>query len=258
MSAAEIIAYIGAAAWIPQIIAWLYQWYVTPQIKVITGRFASIGYTRFGPIFNLNLGFFANRKAALIEALDVMLLHEDGERHAFQMEGMSETMSDIADASGAKTTVSKEQATLAFRIGTETLLEKFVRFQEGKFHAALEPLVQQSATIIQFERQKGGDYFSRVSQLKELSDTIAFNSSYFWWKAGRYEVRFTMKSPEKIRLKEEVFDLTVTQMDVDSLRVNIQQLQVEYENLIRAGETGYTFKPVLWNWRSVRITRQKR
>jgi hypothetical protein len=255
MSPAEIAAYIGAAAWIPQIARWLYRSYVTPQIEIVSGRYASVGYTRFGPIFNLNLGFSAARKSALIESLDLVLVHEQGERHVFQMEGMSETMSDIADASGGRATVSKEQITLAFRIPTETLLERFVRFQEGKFNAALEPLIQNAATAVQHERQMGGDYFSRLSGMKEVRELITFNDGYFWWKAGRYTIFFGMRSPERIRLKAQKFEVTLTQMDVDALRSNLAQFNPEYENIVRAGEEGYSFKPVNWNWRSTRVKR---
>jgi hypothetical protein len=33
------------------------------------------------------------------------MTHEDGERRAFQMQGMSETISDIADPAGNKTVI---------------------------------------------------------------------------------------------------------------------------------------------------------
>jgi hypothetical protein len=257
MSPVDIAAYIGAAAWAPQIVSWIYQWYVTPQIEVVTGRFASLGYTRFGPIFNLNLGFFAKRKAALIDSLQAVLVHEDGDRHIFQMEGMNETMSDIADASGTKTTVSKEQATLAFRVGTEVFLERFVRFQETKFHATFDPLVQDAGTAIQFERKKGGDIYSRIAGLKEVSAILDHYEKYFWWKAGTYEVTFRMASPERIKVSPQRFEIRVTQADVDSLRRNITQFAPEYENLIRAGEQGYTFQAVFWDWRSVPIAHKK-
>lgn len=257
MSPVDIAAYIGAAAWAPQIVSWIYQWYVTPQIEVVTGRFASLGYTRFGPIFNLNLGFFAKRKAALIDSLQAVLVHEDGDRHIFQMEGMNETMSDIADASGTKTTVSKEQATLAFRVGTEVFLERFVRFQEPKFLSAFDSLVQEAGTAFQFERKKGGDVYARVSESKELRAILTHHEKYFWWKAGSYELTFRMTSPERIKVNSQRFEIKVTQGDVDALRGNETQFAAEYENLIRAGEDGYTFRPVLWNWRSVPIARKK-
>lgn len=255
MTTEQAAAYIGAAAWLPQIITWVYRAYVTPQIEVIAGRTVSIGYTRFGPIFNLNLAFSAQRKAALIELLEAELTHERGERHVFQMDGMSETMSDIADASGNKAKISKEQTTLAFKIGTEVLLEKFVRFQEQRFHEALAPLIQTGSDIVKFERSKGGDYYSRLLEQREYHDILAFHRDYFWWKPGRYKVRFSMKSPSRIKVEHSLFTFSLTQIDIDGLRMNMAQFPVEYENVVRGGEDGYEFKKVFWNWREPRFER---
>jgi len=256
MTTEQVAAYVGAAAWLPQIISWAYQAYVTPQIEVIAGRTASIGYTRFGPIFNLNLAFSAQRKSAVIELLEAIVTHEDGERHVFQMDGMSESMSDITDASGNKTAISKEQTTLAFKIGTEVLLEKFVRFQEQRFHDSLDPLVQIGGDIVKFERGKGGDYFARLLDRKEYHDILGFHNDYFWWKPGRYDVSFHMKSPSRIKVKHSVFSFRLTQIDIDGLRMNMMQFPAEYQNVVRGGEEGYQLQKVVWQWRAPRFERK--
>jgi hypothetical protein len=255
MTAAEIAAYIGAAAWAPQIVRWVYRAYVTPQIQVIASQYASIGYTRLGPIFNLNLAFTAQRKPAVIDALEMVMTHQDGERHTFQMQGMSETISDIADPAGNKTVISKEQVTLAFRIPMETLLEKFVRFQEPRFHTELEPLTQKLAEQVKFEREKGDDYFLRIRGVKEFREILSFHQNYFWWKAGTYSVVFRMTSPERIKLQHTNFQLHVLQSDVESLQANTSHFQNEYENLIRGGEDGFALHEVNWNWRIAKIQR---
>jgi hypothetical protein len=255
MTAAEIAAYIGAAAWAPQIMRWIYRAYVTPQIQVINSQYASVGYTRFGPIFNLNLAFTAQRKPAIIDVLESVMTHEDGERRTFQMQGMSETISDIADPAGNKTVISKEQVTLAFRIPMETLLEKFVRFQEPRFHAELEPLTQKLAEHLKFEREKGDDYFNRVRATKEFHEILAFHQNYFWWKAGTYSVVFKMASPERIKMQQANFQLQLSQADVEALHANTAHFQKEYENLIRGGEDGFSFHQINWNWRVAKIQR---
>ncbi len=43
MTASEIVAYIGAAAWIPQAIRWGYHYYSIPDITVIPDRIIQIG-----------------------------------------------------------------------------------------------------------------------------------------------------------------------------------------------------------------------
>ena len=36
MTAAEIAAYIGAAAWLPQLLQWLYAWLKSPKLKLLS------------------------------------------------------------------------------------------------------------------------------------------------------------------------------------------------------------------------------
>jgi hypothetical protein len=48
MTAAEIAAYISAAAWAPQIVRWMYRAYVTPQIQVISSQYASVATRDLG------------------------------------------------------------------------------------------------------------------------------------------------------------------------------------------------------------------
>ncbi len=52
MSATDIIAAIGAAAWLPQIISWVSAISTKPRLRFVPEETSEIGYTFFGPIFN--------------------------------------------------------------------------------------------------------------------------------------------------------------------------------------------------------------
>jgi hypothetical protein len=134
------------------------------------------------------------------------MTHEDGERRTFQMQGMSETISDIADPAGNKTVISKEQVTLAFRIPMETLLEKFVRFQEPRFHAELEPLTQKLAEHLKFEREKGADYFNRVRSTKEFHEILAFHQNYFGGKQAHIALSSRWRLRSGSRCNKQIFN----------------------------------------------------
>lgn len=49
MSSEEIVAYIGAAAWLPQIGSWIYNYYITPRVAVIPNRSIELGFTVSDP-----------------------------------------------------------------------------------------------------------------------------------------------------------------------------------------------------------------
>lgn len=59
---AEIAAYIGAAAWAPQIGSWMYGWLVKPRVQILPERMVEVGFTTLGPIFNIRLALSASKK----------------------------------------------------------------------------------------------------------------------------------------------------------------------------------------------------
>lgn len=79
MTPAEIAAYVGAAAWAPQIAKYLYQTYAKPKLKLISAPTVSIGYSSSGPIVNLTTSISADRKDAVIEKMTFSVVHEKGE-----------------------------------------------------------------------------------------------------------------------------------------------------------------------------------
>ena len=79
MTAAELAAYIGAAAWLPQIVSWVHRWFVTPKITIIPDRYADVGFTSYGPIFNVRMAFASDRKDAIIDGFELVVQHTDGD-----------------------------------------------------------------------------------------------------------------------------------------------------------------------------------
>jgi len=120
MNAADIAAYIGAAAWLPQIGVWIHGYFVTPRVTVLPGAEAEVGFTSYGPIFNVRMAFSADRKDAIIDGLEVMLKHADGDTRTLRWAGLSETFSEIRDDAGNRQVVSRDESPVALKIGTNS------------------------------------------------------------------------------------------------------------------------------------------
>src|SRR3989304_9497204 len=100
MTPAEIAAYIGAAAWLPQIAAWIYRYFVQPAVTVVPDKYAEVGFTSFGPIFNMKMAFSADNKDLIIDGFELLIRHSDGASRTLRWSGLSETFSEITDAAG--------------------------------------------------------------------------------------------------------------------------------------------------------------
>ena len=250
MKPEEIAAYIGAAAWLPQIFIWVYHLLVKTKLKIIPEKFASIGYTSFGPIFNIRMALLAKNRDLIVDGIDVVIRHEDGDSHQMQWSGLAETFSEITDLSGNKQTVGRDQTPIAIKVGTNLFLEKLVRFQEPAFISADATLIKKVVGHFNFLKQARPDsYVDEVLNSKEMFDLIELRKKWFWWKPGKYEVDFQVRSPDKFYLDQSKFSFELSKVDLDDLLQNGISIEADLRNTIRSNLTD--FKPEVFSWKWV-------
>ncbi len=248
-TAAEIVAYIGAAAWLPQVVRWLYHKYSIPNIIVVPDKKVSIGYTVFGPIFNLNLALSSSRSDALIHKFDVSLYHKDGDVHKLSWQGMSETVSEIKDSTGNRQTISKEESAIAFKIGTSSLFQKFVRFQDPSFFESTNNT--QNKMIDRFNKLQNStiqDPAEATIKSSEFEEFIKQHSDVFWWKPGKYKIIFHLDSPNIIKVKKHEFSFVLNQKDIDHLKRNFDIIKNDHAENLRADNPSHKRIPYDFNW----------
>lgn len=257
MKPEEIAAYIGAAAWAPQIIAWIYKALIRPKLRVVPNQFGEVGFTNYGPIFNVRMAFFVENRDLIIDGIDITLRHTDGESHEFRWAGLGETFSEITDSSGNKQIVSKDQTPIAIKVGTDSLLEKFVRFQEPRFHDADGKTTRELVSHFGFLKQRDPEGFvHQVLASKEFFAVVEQRQKWFWWKPGRYEVTLKPASPQKFKLEGATFAFELTTVDVDALRKNIPLVQTEISNIIMSNVPDSKPEPLTWQWANVGMLRK--
>ena len=81
MTPTEIVAYIGAAAWLPQIATWIYRKVVQPIVTIVPDKYAEVGFTSYGPIFNMRMAFSAENKDVIVDGFELLLQHSDGDAY---------------------------------------------------------------------------------------------------------------------------------------------------------------------------------
>lgn len=254
MTAAELAAYIGAAAWLPQIATWTYRRFVTPKITIVPDRYAEVGFTSYGPMFNVRMAFASDRMDAIIDGFELVVRHTDGDARTFRWSVLSETFSEISDNAGNRQVVGRDQTPIALKIGTESLVEKIVRFQEPRYHETVQPAFLRLVAQFNFLKRSGSsDYVSEVLSSKELFELTDIRQKAFWWKAGRYDVNIRLSSPRKFRLTRSQFGFDLTSVDVDQLRQNLDTLTTEMQNVIKSNLPDFEAQPVNWNWANVDV-----
>ncbi len=256
MKPEEIAAYIGAAAWLPQIATWLYRKFVRPSVRLVPNQYAEAGFTSYGPIFNLRMAFFVDNKDIIIDGMELVLRHQDGDTRNLRWAGLGETFSEITDAAGNKQVVGRDQSPIAIKIGTQSLLEKFVRFQEPRYHESDRPLIQALVAHFNYLKQsKPTTYVAEVHASKELFSLLEARKKSFWWKAGRYNIEVKITSPQTFNLLNSSFHFELTQNDVALLERNVTNVETDLHNIISSNLPDFQAQPLNWNWANVDVHR---
>jgi hypothetical protein len=255
----ELAAYIGAAAWLPQIAAWIYRAIVKPKLRVVPDQFAQVGFTSYGPIFNVRMAFFVENRDLIIDGIELNVTHEDGEGRVFRWAGLGETFSEITDAAGNKQIVSKDQTPIAVKVVVQAFLERFVRFQEPRFHEVDAVATRALVGQFNFLKQKSSDSFvPEALASRDFFAVIDERQKGFHWKPGQYDVSLKPSSPQKFNLVDATFSFELSAEDIEHLRKNLLVIDTELRNVISSNLQDYTQMPVHWQWANVPMQRGKR
>lgn len=258
MKPEEIAAYIGAAAWLPQIAIWVYRAFIKPTVTVVPDKYAEVGFTSYGPIFNLRMMLSTENKGLIIDGFELVLRHSDGDVHTLRWPGLLETFSEITDNAGNRQVVSRDQTPIALKIGTESLIEKFIRFQEPRFHEIDRPATLDLVAHSDFLKQSSPDeYVEKILSSKELFSVLENRKKAFWWKPGRYQIEAKLSSTGKFRITNPKFYFDLNSVDIDRLMQNISTIDIELKNIIQSNIQDFKASPINWNWANVDIQKNE-
>lgn len=244
MNSTEIVAYLGAMAWIPQVIKWIYKIFTKPLITVIPEKFISIGFTSWGPIFNLRLSINVDRKDTFVDFIGVKLVHEDGSTHFLEWAGMTEFFSEVKNDKGESQTIQRDVVPISIKLSTLSMIERHFRFLDASFTDANKIKLDELTEHQMHMKKNDPNYHDAFLKSKNFDDYLKFFREKFWWKAGKYTVSFVVRSPAKMKLLRNSFEFRLTQDNVDALKNNLDEIKIPIENYIKKGVPGFVELPM--------------
>ena len=249
LTAGEIAGFIGAAAWIPQLINWGIKYFSKPNVIVIPDRAPEIGYSTFGPIINLRLAISTDNKEVLLNNFQIFLEHEDGEQHTLTWQGTTETFSQIRDQSGANQVVEKQETGIAIKVKMDLLTDKTFRFQENRFHESIKPVLSEANKHQSYLMSKKTDCHQELLDSEKVHELIGAYKSHFWWKAGIYSLKFSANCiNEKMNFDKSIYKFQLSQQDIEDLRTNIDLFDDYLEWHIKSGQENFNKSQPLFRW----------
>lgn len=249
MTAYEIVAILGAFAWLPPIITVIRRWILTPKVRLIAQRTVEIGFTNYGPIANLHVAFSVSGRDVVVSNIKMKIIHESGEQRVFTWQGIVQHIGRLSNPGTAQVPYDKEQSVLAMKLHVNDIEERFIRFQEDEFIAGKYPIEEKAIKHLLYLRESGQFEASKFLSSEQMTDLYKYMGQSFNWKKGKYTVVFEMSSPERFRLLDNVYHFELTTIDIEALEKNKETIDKEYENEVSTGPDGSAPNAIQWNWR---------
>lgn len=215
----DIIAILGALAWLPQIISWAYNWIKKPKLSVYHDGEAEIGYIKNGNAFNLRFSFLARDKHALIDDIELVLTDKDGAHHTLKWMWYSETFYELQGPAG-NSIMAKQQNAIAINAFKDVLIEKFIGFQSISFIEARKQLAYRLTTFVENQKNNGDVDFDAVKRSYEYNELIRLYKKSLFWKAGEYSAIARIHIADTNETIEHSFKFRLSDLEIDTLNKN--------------------------------------
>jgi len=247
--AAEIAAYLGALAWFPQIVAWIWRAASRAALRVRTAQNIQIGHGGLGGVIGLNVAVSAERKDALVDRVHAMVVHERGDRREFVWSWATENQTEMRNDAGERVQMSRTQAVLAIKVATIALAERYIGFQDESEVGGI--LNGQATARIAYDTwtTAGGADFDVFLRTPEADSVRRDLERAFHWQAGRYALDLVFHVVGG-RKHVERFQFNIAAGDVERMRSNLGRWDENLGALLRGGNWPN------WEWAYPQLSRR--
>lgn len=218
----DIVALIGAAAWIPQIIEWLNKAFTKPKLEMLTSKAFHIGYSDIGPFVGWAASFSAEQRDALIKKILLTVRHEKGEERSFIWDHIRETFFQL-QAGKDVGNFYRPTEVLALKVPVETLTERIVTFSDPEFTASLRDRLASVRDYHKYSHTES-DQPESLMKSKEVIQAQEFFAGNMYWREGRYTFEVEMQIVGR-KSHRQSFMGTFSREDIEKLQSNIPLFQ---------------------------------
>lgn len=260
-----IVAIVGAAAWIPQIVQWVVALFTRPKVRVVSGATAEIGFNPLGPIVNLTLAISAQKRDALIMGARLIVEHSTGERHEFEWKVLQQEKGEMnvpLPGPGSLQFRTSDPA-IALQVSTKETATRKIFFREPAFEESFRE--RERAAIEQFNHtnvvRAPLEDFLKSRQFTEGAEWVCQQMP---WRTGRYKILLRLTIDGVSKPVEHSWSFELHAMDIRQMDANVSKLQDHFKALfvndykatggVVAPEHDLLTPVTVWNWIYPRVT----
>ena len=249
MSASDIVAIIGAAAWVPQIAQWVNNALRKPRVELFSAPTLIIGYTTKGPFLQLTASIASENEDVIVTSIDVIARHMSGEERRLSWFSVTESLFNLHAPTGETLPMNKAQTVLAIKATTDTLAEKFIAFHDNAFVAEAErrtSVAKEHYSYLRGQSQHAGDEMLRS---REFAQAEQFLTDTSFWREGTYRLDITISGKQLKGPHRQALQINLTRRDVDVIKKDLAAIKDDFRTEIIGG-TRTRYQPS-WAYPSV-------
>ncbi len=254
MKIIDWIAILGALAWAPHVISLIKSYFTKPEVRIITQKIAEIGFTTYGPIFNMRIAFSVKNHDLVISNFRIKVTHESGEEKTYEWQGLRQQVMKMHTNDGA-IPYEKENSVLAIKLSQREVEERIIQCQEISFVAGKRAIEDRALKRLSYEKEQEGYNPLKFLKCQEAIDVYNYIKHAFTWKSGKYKVVFELESPEPFVIVDNVYEFSLTPIDIEELEKNKNSIEQDYVNNF-VPKDNEAYRQIHWNWRNPSIYKQ--
>ncbi len=244
MDTFEILAIIGALAWIYPLAVWIKNILSKIELEILNHKQLEVGYTSNGPILNIDLAFSSSNKDAFIKKVYINLEHENKENLELTWEWFEEVFFEMDIPDSGTVPYRKNQKAIAIKVPTGTLIEKKIGFQSQKYKAEYSKVFSDTNQK-QINITKNQQNIDQLKTSNEYNDFQNLFKKHFPWKMGKYQGEIKVEIAERKEIFQQGFTFELTTLDIQNLESNIHTCQKLVEIHFVTPDPEYQ---AIWKW----------
>jgi hypothetical protein len=252
MTPGDLAAWIGAAAWLPQIGKWIHDSWAKPKLRILPSATILLGYTNLGSSVQLTASLSTDRRNALIERMDLEMSHELGEKRHLTWVFVGEFGQQITVPRGEVMNFGRNEPATAIKITTDALTPRQILFQDPSFAQKATTLGEQVLEHYRYLKTKDENPMKTLLESKELRPAREHFDRSFYWKPGRYTFEISLRTASSKDKHVQKFEIQLSNVDSDRLVSNCG-LFAEYVTAAILDAEGVPPKYPEWKWLSTGI-----
>ena len=143
--------------------------------------------------------------------------------------------------------LEKELSVLAIKLSPKEIEERFIRFQEPKYHESKGTLDSEITKKLIYLQESSKINYDSFLKSQEMNDLYSLIRRSFSWKQRKYTARFEIESPNQFSLIDNEYSFELSPIDIDIIAKNKSFIEQCYkQESIRDENT----QEIKWGWRN--------